>query len=440
MQYLLTTMLRFTHLQKDAYMTGTKKQKMDISKAIVEAVYSMDPPSRFLKKCPDTGQWEELSRRDAADRAAQAMAYVIKGESLKEKRRRRRLRMNSPSQSLNEDGMGRKSSQSADKLIHLDQQAEGSRHSLFVAHHGLAAGREGAAGTWNNVVMSASEPLHKPVKSNLEQELLLQQLQSQQSSNTNSTTLPTSASNFINQNGDQNGFSQPQQLLQTLQQQQLLLQLQCTLGQNNPLGQLLLPQSALQPASNAGMTHHLLNQAQQQQQQQHQLLLDPLLNQQNVYSSSSLPMPASTSAPISTGHPANNNFVQNVQQQSNALLFGGALRDGMSHLPNSNRGISDAPHGAQQKIDQLNSSLMPEQNQLLASTLGASTGNFQLPSRQQEFQTALQAHLNHRILHPIPPSINHAGMTTPTNVAGNQPENDDVMQSGPNEDRRVDDD
>ena len=34
-------------------MAGTKKQKMDMSKAIVEAIYSKDPPGRFLKRFHD---------------------------------------------------------------------------------------------------------------------------------------------------------------------------------------------------------------------------------------------------------------------------------------------------------------------------------------------------------------------------------------------------
>lgn len=51
---------------------------MMISKAIVEAIYSMQPPGRFLKKCTDTGQWRELTRREAADKAAQAMAYAVR--------------------------------------------------------------------------------------------------------------------------------------------------------------------------------------------------------------------------------------------------------------------------------------------------------------------------------------------------------------------------
>ncbi len=56
---------------------GTRKQKMMISKDNVEAIYSMDPPGRFLKKCSDTGQWKELPEREATNKAAQAMAYLV---------------------------------------------------------------------------------------------------------------------------------------------------------------------------------------------------------------------------------------------------------------------------------------------------------------------------------------------------------------------------
>eukprot|EP00984_Skeletonema_dohrnii_P020131 scaffold9736_cov94-Skeletonema_dohrnii-CCMP3373.AAC.1 len=49
---------------------------MMISKAIVEAIYSMDSPGRFLKKCADSRQWRELSKREAAYKAAQSVAYL----------------------------------------------------------------------------------------------------------------------------------------------------------------------------------------------------------------------------------------------------------------------------------------------------------------------------------------------------------------------------
>mmetsp|Transcript_20391 Transcript_20391/g.28678 ORF Transcript_20391/g.28678 Transcript_20391/m.28678 type:complete len:161 (-) Transcript_20391:499-981(-) len=64
--------------QMAAYTAGTKKQKMMISKSIVDTIYSMEPPGRFMKKCTDTGLWVVLSQREAVDKTAQAMAYVVR--------------------------------------------------------------------------------------------------------------------------------------------------------------------------------------------------------------------------------------------------------------------------------------------------------------------------------------------------------------------------
>ncbi len=50
---------------------------MMISKFIVE---TMEPTGRFLKKCAETGKWRELSKKEAADKAAQAMAYAVRAE------------------------------------------------------------------------------------------------------------------------------------------------------------------------------------------------------------------------------------------------------------------------------------------------------------------------------------------------------------------------
>ena len=212
-------------------MAGTKKQKMDISKAIVEAIYSKTPPGRFLKKCPDTGQWNELSRRDAADRAAQAMAYTIKGESLKEKRRQRRSRLPPSLQSKDDDQADdvriKSSSQSIDQPT--TNHLEGTNHSSSsMEHHGRHASRRGGAVGTSDDVPSASDLLRVPEHINLQQQLLLQQLQ--QSSTTN---LPTSVDNpqLVNQNGSgQLMFQSLQQ--QQLQQQQQQLPLQYTMGQN----------------------------------------------------------------------------------------------------------------------------------------------------------------------------------------------------------------
>jgi hypothetical protein len=65
---------------------------MVISKSIVEKICSMDPPGRFLKQCPDTGEWIELSLKDAATRTSQAMAYAVR-ERAKQRKERRSLRL-----------------------------------------------------------------------------------------------------------------------------------------------------------------------------------------------------------------------------------------------------------------------------------------------------------------------------------------------------------
>ena len=85
-------------ITKAAYSAGTKKQKMMISRTIVDDIYSKEPPGRFLKECPDTGQWIELSRRDAADKAAQAMAYAVRNaNSPKSASKKKRKAPSSPS-------------------------------------------------------------------------------------------------------------------------------------------------------------------------------------------------------------------------------------------------------------------------------------------------------------------------------------------------------
>ena len=111
-------------------MIGSKIQKLTISKAIVGAVYSMDPPGRFLKQCPDTGQWSGLSERDAADRVAQAMAYAIRGkDELKRKRDERRRSLRSKKKPKDEDD------------VRSPAQNLESNRSSSVAHHGGATRR-----------------------------------------------------------------------------------------------------------------------------------------------------------------------------------------------------------------------------------------------------------------------------------------------------------
>ena len=54
-------------------MTSTKKQKMAISRSIVDAVRSMKPPGRFLDKDPDTGLWRDIGDRKAIEKTSQAL-------------------------------------------------------------------------------------------------------------------------------------------------------------------------------------------------------------------------------------------------------------------------------------------------------------------------------------------------------------------------------
>eukprot|EP00984_Skeletonema_dohrnii_P017176 scaffold7767_cov86-Skeletonema_dohrnii-CCMP3373.AAC.1 len=155
--------------KKAVYMAGTKKQKMNMSNVIVEAIYSMKPPGRFLKKCPDTGQWNELSTRDAADRVAQAMAYAVRGKDKSKRRReeRRRSLRSSRQKSKNEgddDVVRKSSSQSAHRSTHLQQRAiadqlRDNASSSSSAHHGLDTRRGGAVGTSNDMPC-ASDLLH----------------------------------------------------------------------------------------------------------------------------------------------------------------------------------------------------------------------------------------------------------------------------------------
>ena len=54
-------------------MTSTKKQKMMISRAVVEEVKTkLNPPGRFLEKNAETGLWHEVTDKRALEKTAQA--------------------------------------------------------------------------------------------------------------------------------------------------------------------------------------------------------------------------------------------------------------------------------------------------------------------------------------------------------------------------------
>jgi hypothetical protein len=54
-------------------VSSTKRQKMAISRSIVDAVRSLDPPGRFLDKDPDSGLWFDIGHKKAVEKTSQAL-------------------------------------------------------------------------------------------------------------------------------------------------------------------------------------------------------------------------------------------------------------------------------------------------------------------------------------------------------------------------------
>jgi hypothetical protein len=135
--------------------------------------------------------------------------------------------------------------------------------------------------------------------------------------------------------------------------------------------------------------------------------------------------------------------MQQSNTPSNALLLSSILSS-LQHQPNSSAGISNPSQGAQQ-ADQLQRSLMLQQNQLLATSLDASS-NSQLafqqqqlqpldPLLQQTLQATLQLQQNSQVFPPAPIN-NSAGMAS-ANVAAQtsrREESEDEVHSGLEED------
>ena len=306
-------------------MMGTKKQKTNMCNAIITALSSMEPSGRFLKQCAETGEWNELSKIDAADRVAQAMAYAVRGkEKCKLRREQLRRSRSSVRQQSKSAVEGMKSPQSADRPPNHQNAATnnhlGSDISSSSAAQGLASRRGVAAGARNsNSNTSTLEQLDVPGNSHLLQQHLQHLIQQSSGSIANAATLGSQIGQTVGQN-------RLLQLLLESQQQQLPQQLlphHYTLNQNQ-LGQLLLLQSQtplpIQPVLQIEGLMPTLANAQQQQQQ---LLLQQLMNQQNVLSSTSLPPSISLSdvpfvAGISPQLP-NSHLLQPLQQQLNPL-------------------------------------------------------------------------------------------------------------------------
>jgi hypothetical protein len=54
-------------------VSSSKRQKMAISRSIVEAVRALDPPGRFLEKDRVTGLWAEIGHKKAIEKTSQAL-------------------------------------------------------------------------------------------------------------------------------------------------------------------------------------------------------------------------------------------------------------------------------------------------------------------------------------------------------------------------------
>jgi len=71
----ISTLVTLVHalLRQDAYMASTKRQKMMISRSVVEKVHELDPPGRFLQQSHLTGLWHEVDVKRALEKAAQGL-------------------------------------------------------------------------------------------------------------------------------------------------------------------------------------------------------------------------------------------------------------------------------------------------------------------------------------------------------------------------------
>lgn len=217
----LCPLLRSSCISQDAYGSGTKKQKMAISRSIAEAIYALEPPGRFLKKDPETGEWTELSLKEAATRTSQAMAYAVRERSKQQKK---------------QTGLNHRNFFPSHVNVHHD----GSKVSL--------ASDEAA----NQSETSSSDISGQDLG-------LLQQLIQLQSSGV--THLPTSAGAPLNGNVGLAALLQAQSQQQQQQQSQLqdLLLLQQLTGQNPLALQSLLPPQSLPSQGGLMMQNDILS-------------------------------------------------------------------------------------------------------------------------------------------------------------------------------------
>lgn len=186
----------------------------------------MDPPGRFLKKCPNTGGWEELPLKEAATRTSQAMAYAVR-ESAKQKKELRSLRSKS--------NKGAASSQSAKKpprlpsYVNVQRNASATSSSTARASAAARSDRGGEVGTDADSSVSNEDDSNKLGGSNeislsnlpaatpsLQQQLLQLQQQSSTASPANSGTPLNGLVQLLAQAQLQQRQQQNQQLLRQL--------------------------------------------------------------------------------------------------------------------------------------------------------------------------------------------------------------------------------
>ena len=59
--------------KQELYVSSNKRDKMAISRSIVEAVRARKPPGRFLEKDVDTGLWFDIGDKKAIEKTSQAL-------------------------------------------------------------------------------------------------------------------------------------------------------------------------------------------------------------------------------------------------------------------------------------------------------------------------------------------------------------------------------
>lgn len=68
----VSILLRMFHNQ-ELYVSCSKRKKMAISKSIVEAIRSQNPPGRFLERSQETNLWSDIGDRKATEKTSQAL-------------------------------------------------------------------------------------------------------------------------------------------------------------------------------------------------------------------------------------------------------------------------------------------------------------------------------------------------------------------------------